>query len=94
MAIAGFLAGVEDDEVAVGVGEGYGVLQFDDGDLFSVEMAEGLAEVFGFEDDAGAGAQSGLCDLNLLAGVAGHVEEHGVAGDGLEVELVDVEVAG
>ena len=36
----------------------------------------------------------GWRDLDLLAGVSGHVEEHGIAGDGLEVELVDVEVAG
>ena len=88
------LAGVEDYEVAVGIGEGYGVFEFDDGDLFFVEMAEGLAEVVGAEDDAGAGAEGGLGDLDFLARVAGHVEEHGVAGDGLEVELVDVEVAG
>ena len=33
-------------------------------------------------------------DLYLLAGLSGHVQVHLVVGDGFEVELVDVEVAG
>jgi hypothetical protein len=33
------LSGIEDYEVAVGVGEGYGLFEFDEGDLFFVETA-------------------------------------------------------
>src|ERR1700682_6240559 len=88
------LTSVDEDEVAVGIGDGDGVLGFGGVDLLFVEMAGGPAEVLGLKDDAGAGAEGGLGDLDFLAGVSGHVEEHLVAGDGLEVELVDVEVAG
>ena len=46
------------------------------------------------EGKAGLGTERGGDDLDLLAGVSGHVQVHRVVGDRFEVELVDVEVAG
>jgi len=89
------LAGLDANDVAVGVGEGEGVVCFGGGDVLLAKKASSFAEAFGLEGDAGFGAEGGGGnDLDLLAGVSGKVEEHGAAGEGFEFELVDVEVAG
>src|SRR5579871_4755413 len=87
-------AGFDENNVAVRVGDRQIVLYLGIRDLLLVKEVCGLREAFGFKDDFGARAESSLGDLDLLAGVSGKVEEHRVACDGLEGELVDVEVAG
>ncbi len=52
-----------------------------------------LPEAGGLQDEAGVLAQGVGHELDLVAGVAGEVEGHGLAGQRLERELVDVEGA-
>ena len=88
-------ASFEDEDVSVGVGDGEGGAVLDCGDSFLVEEAAGFAEILRSEGEAGLGAEGGDGhDLDLLTGFSGHVQIHLVVGDGFEVELVDVEVAG
>src|SRR5438309_3901674 len=88
------LSSFEDEDVAVGIGDGKGCAVFYGSHSLFVEVAGGLGEVVGLKCEAGLVAESCGHDLYLLAGVAGHVQVHRVFGNGLEMELVDVEVAG
>jgi hypothetical protein len=60
-----------------------------------MEVAGGLGEVLRSEGKAGLCAEGGCGhDLHLLTGLSRHVHVHLIVGDGFEVKLVDVEVAG
>jgi hypothetical protein len=90
-----FLAMLEQEDVAVGIGDGEGVSVFDCGYGFFVEDTGGFAQVFRFKGETSFGAKrSGRYDLDLFTGFSGKMHVHLVAGDGFEVELVDVVVAG
>lgn len=60
-----------------------------------MEISGRLGEVFRLERETSLGADGGDGhNLDLLAGLAGQMHIHLVVGDGFEVELIDVEVAG
>src|SRR5271170_2756390 len=85
-------ASLDEQGVAVWVGDGEGLTFFGGSDSFFMEMARGFAEAVGSKEEAGLGTEGCGDNLHLLAGFSGQMHEHLVAGDGFEVKLVDVEV--
>src|ERR1700678_736235 len=92
--VYGSLTGFEQENVAVGVGDGERCTIFDGCDSFLMEEAAGLGEILCDECEAGIGADGGDGhDLYLLPRLSWQVQVHLIVGDGFEVELIDVEVA-
>jgi hypothetical protein len=87
------LAILEQEGVAVGIGDGQGLSIFYCSHTLFMEMTGGLAEVICSKGESSLGAEGSGHHLYFLTGFAGHVHKHLVVGDGLEVELIDVEIA-
>lgn len=66
------------DEVAIGVGDGEGVLRLQLCDLLLMQKAGGLGEIGATQSESRLWPKRGDGgDLNLLPGVAGHVQNMG-----------------
>src|ERR1700722_4205953 len=83
----------DEDLVAVGVGEGEDVAGLFGFDVFVAQVASGFSEIRRLQRETGEAAERGGIELDLFAGVAGQVQGHGLAGQRLHGELIDVEHA-
>ena len=85
---------LDNDLVAIGVFEDDGLFKLLNLDVLVVEVTGGAAKIVGLQRHAGVGAERGGGDFDIIAGVAGQVPPDVLAGERLELKVVEVKVFG